>query len=191
MLTFPSAPNHVRTRRKTSVSSKSQPSSSEAKTRLKLTFLKSPKSSTHAFSAWCHSHPPVIFLSRIFILTSLNDTWTPALMLHLTNPCTKRKVLSLTKPKGKIYKTKSLGHYITFGQLVYVWKLEEVNLYNRLRSKPEFWAKYLEADICLIDLYDNMSAFQLSTADTLQSVRFFSTFFFYWHYKYRERTINT
>ena len=25
----------------------------------------------------------------------------------------KRKVLSLTKPKGKIYKTKSLGHYIT------------------------------------------------------------------------------
>ena len=39
--------------------------------------------------------------------------WTPALMLHLTNPCAKRKVLSLTKPKGKIYKTKSLGHYIT------------------------------------------------------------------------------
>ena len=39
--------------------------------------------------------------------------WTPALMFHLTNPCTKRKVLSLTKPKGKIYKTKSLGNYIT------------------------------------------------------------------------------
>ena len=39
--------------------------------------------------------------------------WTPALMLHLTNSCAKRKVLSLTKPKGKIYKTKSLGHYIT------------------------------------------------------------------------------
>ena len=33
--------------------------------------------------------------------------------LHLTNPCAKRKVLSLTKLKGKIYKTKSLGHYIT------------------------------------------------------------------------------
>ena len=28
--------------------------------------------------------------------------WTLALMLHLTNPCTKRKVFSLTKPKGKI-----------------------------------------------------------------------------------------
>ena len=39
--------------------------------------------------------------------------WTPALMLHLTNPCTKRKVLILTKLKGKIYKTKSLCHYIT------------------------------------------------------------------------------
>ena len=39
--------------------------------------------------------------------------WTPALMLHLTNPCAMRKVLSLTKPKGMIYKTKSLGNYIT------------------------------------------------------------------------------
>ena len=38
---------------------------------------------------------------------------TLALMLHLTNPCAKIKVLSLTKPKGKIYKTKSLSHYIT------------------------------------------------------------------------------
>ena len=34
-------------------------------------------------------------------------------MLHLTNPCAKRKVLNRTKPKDKIYKTKSLGHYIT------------------------------------------------------------------------------
>ena len=41
-------------------------------------------------------------------------TWTPTLMLHLNNPWTKRKVLILTKPKGKIYKTKSLRHYITF-----------------------------------------------------------------------------
>ena len=57
-------------------------------------------------------------LSGIFILTSLNDTssphtWTPALMLHLTNPCAKQKVLILTKLKGKIYKRKSLRHYIT------------------------------------------------------------------------------
>ena len=33
--------------------------------------------------------------------------------VHLTNPCTKRKVLSLTIPKGKILKTKSLHNYIT------------------------------------------------------------------------------
>ena len=39
--------------------------------------------------------------------------WTPALMLHLTNSCAKRKVLILNKPKGKIYKTKSLRNYIT------------------------------------------------------------------------------
>ena len=43
----------------------------------------------------------------------LARTWTPALMLHLTNPCTKRKVLILTKPKGKIYKTRPLRNYIT------------------------------------------------------------------------------
>ena len=57
--------------------------------------------------------------SGIFILTSVNDTSFPCARqhlhsnLHLTNPFTKRKVLSLTKPKGKIYKTKSLSHYIT------------------------------------------------------------------------------
>ena len=40
---------------------------------------------------------------------------TCAQCVHLTNPCTKRKVLSLTKPKNKIYKTKSLRNYITLG----------------------------------------------------------------------------
>ena len=38
---------------------------------------------------------------------------TCAQCVHLTNPCTKRKVLSLTKLKGKIYKMKSLRNYIT------------------------------------------------------------------------------
>ena len=62
---------------------------------------------------WSH------FLSGIFILTCVNNTSSrrPRQYLrsswHLTNPCAKRKVLSLTKPKGRIYKTKSLGHYIT------------------------------------------------------------------------------
>ena len=63
--------------------------------------------------------PWLNFLSGIFILTSVNDTSSPCARqhlrssLHLTNPCAKRKVLSITKPKGRIYKTKSLGHYIT------------------------------------------------------------------------------
>ena len=78
------------------------------------------KISAHAFSAWRHSHPWSHPLSGIFIVTSLNDTSAPRARehlrpcLHLSNPCAKRKVLSLTKPKGKIYKAKSLGHYITW-----------------------------------------------------------------------------
>ena len=69
----------------------------------------------HDFIHILQSH----FLSGVSIVTSLNDTSTPRVRehlhscLYLANPCAKRKVLSLTKPKGKIYKTKSLGHYIT------------------------------------------------------------------------------
>ena len=54
--------------------------------------------------------PRSYFLSGVSIVTSLNDTSAPHARehlrscLHLTNPCAKRKVLSLTKPKGKIYK---------------------------------------------------------------------------------------
>ena len=83
-----------------------------------LTFSNLPKSSAHACGAWRHSHPWSHPLSGIFILSSVNDTSSPRAhqhlcsSLHLTNPYAKRKVLSLTKPKGKIYKTKSLGHYI-------------------------------------------------------------------------------
>ena len=77
--------------------------------------------SAHASGVWRHLHPLVSIpiwnfyfdISEWHILSA--RTWTPALMLHLTNPCTKRKVLSLTKPKSKIYKTKSLSNYITNG----------------------------------------------------------------------------
>ena len=98
-----------------SASPESQLSSSEAKSRL----TDFSQISAHASGAWLHSHPWSYPLSGIFIVTSLNDTSAPHARehlrscLHLTNPCAKRKVLSLTKPKGKIYKTKSLGHYIT------------------------------------------------------------------------------
>ena len=47
------------------------------------------------------SHPP---RARVNICTQC---------VHLTNPCSKRKDLSLTNPKGKIYKTKSLLNYNT------------------------------------------------------------------------------
>ena len=63
-----------------------------------------------SFTSPCHT--------GIFISTSVNDTSSPHARqhlrssLHLTNPCAKQKVLSLTKLKGRIYKTKSLGHYI-------------------------------------------------------------------------------
>ena len=98
-----------------SASPESQPSSSDAKTQL-TDFSQVPQNPPGR-----HLHPPVTFpiwdfyfdISESHILSAC--AWTPALMLHLTNPCAKRKVLSLTKPKGKIYKTKSLGHYITRG----------------------------------------------------------------------------
>ena len=79
--------------------------------------------SVHASGAWCHSHPWSHPLSGIFIVTSLNDMSAQRAhghlrsCLHLSAHCMgyalSRKVLSLTKPKCKIYKTKSLGHYIT------------------------------------------------------------------------------
>ena len=77
---------------------------------------------SHILSASGHDiiHVPgPIFLSGVFIVISLFVTSTrtrvntSAQCVHLTNPCTKRKVLSLTKPKSKIYKTKSLCNYIT------------------------------------------------------------------------------
>ena len=71
------------------------------------------------FRATRHSPLSVLFpiwdfyfdISEWHILSA--RAWTPALMLYITNPCTKRKVLILTKQKGRIYKTKSPRHYIT------------------------------------------------------------------------------
>ena len=53
---------------------------------------------------------------------------TCAQCVHLTNPCTKWNVLSLTKPKGKIYKTKSFGNYITMVHYL-------VGLYNLYENR--------------------------------------------------------
>ena len=132
MLTFPSPPPTSTTttrdtRRKASASSESQPSSSDAKTP-PLTFFSNPQNPPRTLAV--HDViliPRSYFLSGVSIVTSLNDTSASRACehlrscLHLTNPCTKRKVLSLTKPKGKIYKTKyyiaSIEHF--FGHVIY------------------------------------------------------------------------
>ena len=105
-------------RRLASPSSESQPSSSEAGPQL----TDFSQISAHASGAWRYPYTlvPITIWNFYFDLSEWHIrsacAWTPALMLHLTNPCAKRKVLTLTKPKGKIYKTKSLRHYITFLQ---------------------------------------------------------------------------
>ena len=103
-------------------SSENQPSSPKAGTQLTAF----SQISAHASGAWGHSNTLVPIptwdfyfdISEWHILST--RAWTPALMLHLTNPCAQRKVLSLTKRKGKIYTTKSFGNYITF----FVWQLQ-------------------------------------------------------------------
>ena len=42
-----------------------------------------------------------------------------------------RKVLSLTKPKGKIYKTKFLGHYITIGEVIASFEEERITITSK------------------------------------------------------------
>ena len=98
--------------------SESQLFRSEAGTQL-TDFFSNPQILCLRSGSWRHSHPLVLITIRDFyfnisewhILSA--RAWTPALMLYLTNPCAKRNVLILTKPKDKIYKTKSLRHYIT------------------------------------------------------------------------------
>ena len=114
-LTFLSAPNHVRTRHKAMASKRK--STVFFRGRTQLTFFKSPKILHTRFRCMMPFTSPSPIWDFYFDISEWHilpaRAWTPALMLHRTNPCAERKVLSLTKPKGKIYKTKSLGHYIT------------------------------------------------------------------------------
>ena len=94
----------------------SQLSLSEFKSQLTVFFFKFQN--PQHFRAWHHSRPRAYFLSGFFIVTSLIVTSAPRVREPLQSMCapkrcTKRKVLSLSKPKGKIYKTKSLRKYNT------------------------------------------------------------------------------
>ena len=105
-----------------STSPERQPSRSDAGTQLTAF----SQISAHASGAWRHSQRLVTFPIRDFYFDI--SEWhilsararTPALMLHLTKLCAKRKVFILTKPKGKIYKTKSLRHYITVSRVCFM-----------------------------------------------------------------------
>ena len=117
MLTFPSAPNHVRTRHKAKASKRKSTFFFWRQT----DFSPIPPNASRMLPVHGVIHIPKSIFYLGFLFWHLWKThppsaraWTPALTLHLNNPCAKRKVLSLTKPKGKIYKTKSLGHYITW-----------------------------------------------------------------------------
>ena len=115
MTTFLSAPNHVQLPPQGLGELRKSTFFSRAKNQLTDFFFKSPKIFRARFrcmtSFTSHGH--------ISIWGFYCDTPTPRVRenlrpcLHLTNPYVKRKVLSRTKPKGTIYKTKSLGHYIT------------------------------------------------------------------------------
>ena len=127
MLTFPSAPQHTQhpdTNHGSDLGElESQPSSSDTKTRL-TDFSQIPKILHARFRCVTSFTSPghnsiwdfYFDISEWHILPIC--VWILALMLHLTNPCTKWKVLSLTKPNGKIYKMKSFSHYITCGVLL-------------------------------------------------------------------------
>ena len=143
MLTFPSDPHHVWPPSQTTGLSSA---STEKKNRLPFSrlesqltlFLKSSKSS--ALPGMTSFTSPVHFLSGFFSVTCLIVTSprkrvnTCAQCVHLTNPCTKRKVLSRTKPKGKIYKTKSLRNYITAWRYQIFWLIWRMDSLGELSA---------------------------------------------------------
>ena len=114
MTTFQSAPQHVRTSRKASASSESQSSSSDAKTRLPNWLYSNLQNPPRTLPVHDVIHIPRSIFYLGFLLWHVRSACVNTCAhVHLTNPFAERKVLSLTKPKGKIYKTKYLGHYIT------------------------------------------------------------------------------
>ena len=124
-----------------SPSPESQPSSSEAGTQLTAF----SQISAYASGAWRHPNTlvPIPIWDFYFDLFEWHiisaHAWIPALMLHLTNLCTKWKVLILTKPKGKIYTAKSLGYYIKLLSLIgWVWFYSLLTNVGYLMPDPHY-----------------------------------------------------
>ena len=92
---WPPPPQHVCTRRKASASKRKSTIFSRGRTQLNWLF-QNPPNPPRASGAWRHPHSLARFAIWA-IVTSLSDTpfrpraWTPALMLHLSNPCTEPK----------------------------------------------------------------------------------------------------
>ena len=107
----PRAAPHLQTTGLASAGPESQPSRSDAGTQL-TAFSQIPKILSPRFRCMTSFTPPGLIFIWDFILTSVNDASFPCAREHLTHALS-RNVLILTKPKGKIYKTKSLRNYIT------------------------------------------------------------------------------
>ena len=114
----PRAAPHLQTTGLASAGPESQPSRSDARTQL-TAFSQIPQILSASGHDVIHL-PGSYFLSGDFYFDICEwhilpaRAWTPTLMLHRTNLCSKWKVLILTKPKAKIYKTRSLCNYITY-----------------------------------------------------------------------------
>ena len=117
MLTFPSEPTTCGTPLQTtglaSASSENQLPSSSVEYQLSV-FFQIPKILSPSLPGMTSFMSPVHFLSGFFILTSVIVTSSPRAREHLHSICAlklthalSRKVLSLTKPKGKIHKMKN------------------------------------------------------------------------------------
>ena len=113
MLAFPSAPA-TRPLAWLRRASKSHPSSSVRKTQL-TDFFQIPQNPQRTLPV----HDVIYIPKSQFSIWDFYFDICERRANTCTQVCTQltyaqsQKVLSLTKPKGKIYKTKSLGHYIT------------------------------------------------------------------------------
>ena len=130
-----------------------------------LFFSKSSRILAHRFWEWRHSHSSLISYLGV-LLWHLWLSHPPRVRVNTcvnvyTDPCTKSKVLSLTKPNDKIYKTKNDNikkksrNYITY-IYTYIYRVEfsgeEVIV---LPLAPLQVSSYLNWDLggCWTDVY--------------------------------------